>query len=175
MFKHCFHWIFQIGFVCAQVGFVCAKHHCPLVRWVRLALMRNRVARWVGLPTGDGSIRRVRLAKTPCAVSGALRPNSPASCCSCSNIIFTMISPLASFAESIIVRRVRLTDGKRFSDPTLRGLDFLSAVCGANGAAGASHAASRLVLRLVAHAQGKSSSRRDSGQRWTSLVSTSAK
>jgi hypothetical protein len=31
--------------------------------------MRNRVARWVGLPTGDGSIRRVRLAKTPCAVS----------------------------------------------------------------------------------------------------------
>jgi hypothetical protein len=99
MFKHCFHWIFQIGFVCAQVGFVCAKHHCPLVRWVRLALMRNRVARWVGLPTGDGSIRRVRLAKTPCAVSRALRPNSPASCCSCSNIVFTMISPLASFAE----------------------------------------------------------------------------
>jgi hypothetical protein len=63
MFNHCFHWIFRIGFVCA-------KHHCPLVRWVRLALMRNRVARWVGLPTGDGPIRRVRLAKRPAQYRG---------------------------------------------------------------------------------------------------------
>jgi hypothetical protein len=77
----------------AEVGFVCGK--ASLFVW----LMRNRVARWVGLPPGDGSIRRVRSAKTPCAVSRPLRPNSPASCCSCSNIVFTMISPLASFAE----------------------------------------------------------------------------
>src|ERR1700730_11643495 len=68
MFKHCFHWIFQIGFVCAE-------YHCPLVRWVRLA--HAQPSRALGrLPSGDGSIRRVRLAKTPCAVSRGLRPNS---------------------------------------------------------------------------------------------------
>ena len=58
--------------------------------------------------------------------------------------------------------------------PRLLGLVFLSGVCGAMGAR-AAHAASRLVVRLAAQAQGMSSSRRDSGQRLTSLVRTSAK
>src|ERR1700730_5570050 len=60
MFKHCFHYHFPIGFVCGS--------------WVRLRkaslfvgfvwLMRNRGPRPVRRPTGDVSIRRVRLAKT---------------------------------------------------------------------------------------------------------------
>jgi hypothetical protein len=81
----------------AEVGFVCGKQHHLSVGFVWL--MRNRVARWVGIPTGDGSIRRIRSAKLPASYRRFARPSSPASCCSCSNIVFTMISRLASFAE----------------------------------------------------------------------------
>jgi hypothetical protein len=65
MFKHCFCYDFPIGFVCGS--------------WVRLRkyLMRNRAGPLGRLPTGDGSVRWVRLAKTPCAVSRARSAEQP--------------------------------------------------------------------------------------------------
>ena len=62
-------------------------------------LMRNRAAPMGSSANGDGSIRRVCLAKRPAPYRGLVRPSSQASCCSCSNIVFTTIFRLASFAE----------------------------------------------------------------------------
>jgi hypothetical protein len=59
----------------AEVGFVCGN---IMARWF-VWLMRNRAARWVGLPPGEDSIRRVRSAKIalmrPIAGSSAEQPS----------------------------------------------------------------------------------------------------
>ena len=75
-------------------------------------LMRNRAAPMGSSANGDGSIRRVCLAKRPAPYRGLVRPSSQASCCSCSNIVFTMISPIGFVCGSWVrLRKASLSVG----------------------------------------------------------------